>query len=335
VTDSGPLPRSRVSLTSLAIAAGGLALLVVSVRQAGWDTIVDSLRRVGPWLLLVVLLGAARMAFRARAWTVCSRARHETGIPFRASFVAILAGDALGNLTPLGLLASEPAKVVMGRRHVSTADSLSSVAVENGFYTASVAAMLLGGVWVMLQRANVPSLLARVGEGIVVAALAGGAVVLWMFRTRPAVLSRLGALAGRLRGGPTSAGALAELERSIYDVVHWPIARLVHVAGWEALFHVAAVAEVWLILRVIPGGQGTTLTDAFLMETTGRFITVAFKFIPYRLGVDEIGSGSVSQLLGLGAPAGVTLALVRRVRILLLNAVGIVLLARDQATLKH
>jgi hypothetical protein len=145
-----------VSLASLAIAAGGLALLVVSVRQAGWDTIVASFRSLGPWLLAVVLLGAARMAFRARAWTLCSRAHHDIGIPFRAAFVAILAGDALGNLTPLGLLASEPAKVVMGRRHVSTAASLSSVTVENGFYTASVAAMLLSGVWVMLQRANVP-----------------------------------------------------------------------------------------------------------------------------------------------------------------------------------
>ena len=36
----------------------------------------------------------------------------------------------------------------------------------------------------------------------------------------------------------------------------------------------------------------------------------------------------LAQLLGLGAPTGVALALVRRVRILLLNAVGIGLLAR-------
>jgi len=67
------------------------------------------------------------------------------------------------------------------------------------------------------------------------------------------------------------------------------------------------------------------------METTGRFITVAFKFVPYRLGIDEVGSGSVSQLLGLGTSAGVTLALVRRLRILLLNALGIALLARERA----
>lgn len=325
MTDSGPL---RKSLVSLAIAAAGLALLVISVRQAGWDTIVTSFRGLGPWILVVVFLGAVRMAVRARAWALCSRAHHDTGIPFRAAFVAILAGDALGNLTPLGLLASEPAKVVMGRRHVSTAASLSSVAVENGFYTASVAAMLLGGVWVMLQRADVPPVLEQVGEGIVVAALAGGIVALWMFRARPAVLSRLAPLVARLRQPSASAEALTALEHSIYDVVHWPGARLAHVAMWEALFHAAAVAEVWLILRLIPGGQGSTLTDAFLMETTGRFITVAFKFIPYRLGIDEVGSGSVSQLLGLGAPAGVTLALVRRVRILLLNAAGVALLAR-------
>jgi hypothetical protein len=43
-----------------------------------------------------------------------------------------------------------------------------------------------------------------------------------------------------------------------------------------------------------------------------------------------MGSGSIAQLIGLGALSGVALALVRRVRILLLNALGIVVLARDR-----
>ena len=107
------------------------------------------------------------------------------------------------------------------------------------------------------------------------------------------------------------------------------------VALWEAGFHLLAVLEVWVVLRVMPGGETTSLQDAFLMETTGRFITVAFKFVPYRLGVDEIGSGSIAQLIGLGASAGVALALVRRVRILVLNVVGIVLLARDRRALNR
>jgi hypothetical protein len=330
VTDPVQRSGARLSPTSVVVAVLGLALLVISVRQAGWANIVAGFRAVGLWLPAVIALGALRMAFRARAWSLCSRDDHADGIPFRAAFEAALAADALGNLTPLGLLASEPTKVVMGRRHVTTLASLSSVAVENGFYTASVVAMLLGGVWVMLQRADVPPLLERVGEAVVVLSFVAAVVALWMFRTRPAILSRAGALVGRLRRKPIPADALSALEASVYDVVHWPSPRLAHVALWEAFFHVAAVAEVWLVLTTMSGGEGTTLVDAFLMETTGRFITVAFKFIPYRLGIDEMGSGSVSQLLGLGTSAGVTLALVRRTRILALNAVGIGLLARDR-----
>ena len=68
--------------------------------------------------------------------------------------------------------------------------------------------------------------------------------------------------------------------------------------------------------------------DAFLLESAGRFVTIAFKFIPYRLGIDEAGSGAVAQVIGIGPAAGVTLALVRRLRILVLNAFGLIRLAR-------
>jgi hypothetical protein len=312
------------------IVAVGLALLFVSIRQAGVANIAASFRSVGLWFAVVLALGAARMWFRSVAWSVCSRADHPGGLPVGAAFTATLAADALGNLTPLGLLASEPAKVVLARRHVSTAASLSSVAVENGFYTSSVVLMLLGGVWVLLQRAEIPLMIEGMGKAIVLASAVATMVALWMFRTRPALISRAGHLLARVVGKPASAEAFDALERSVYDVVHWPAARVAGVAALEAAFHALAVVEVWLILGVMAAGAGVTLQDAFLMETTGRFITVAFKFVPYRLGIDEMGSGSVAQLIGLGASAGVALALVRRVRILALNALGIVLLARDR-----
>jgi hypothetical protein len=258
--------RSRVSPKSAIIGAIGLALLVFSIRQAGVQNIATSVRSVGAWLVLIVALGAARMAARARAWTVCSRAEDASGLPFRAAFTATLAADALGNLTPLGLLASEPTKVLLARRHVSTAASLSSVAVENGFYTVSVLAMLLGGVWVLLQRAQVPAFVERLGETLVGASAVVAIVALWMLSTRPAVLSRAGQLLARLIGRPASAATFDALERSVYDVVHWPASRLVHVAVLEAAFHALAVFEVWIILRVMPGGSATSLQDAFLMS---------------------------------------------------------------------
>ena len=122
---------------------------------------------------------------------------------------------------------------------------------------------------------------------------------------------------------------MREIESRIYGVLQWPISRIARALVWEAAFHVAAVAEVWLVLRLLPGGAQATLLDAFLLESTGRFVMIAFKFVPYRLGIDEAGSGAVAQVLGLNPATGVTLALVRRLRIICLNAFGLVTFARQ------
>jgi hypothetical protein len=90
---------------------------------------------------------------------------------------------------------------------------------------------------------------------------------------------------------------------------------------WEALFHVGAVTEVFLVLQIVSGG--TTLLEAFILETAGRLIVVVFKFVPYRLGVDEAGTALVASALALDPAVGVTLALVRRMRILFWNGVGL------------
>ena len=212
----------------------------------------------------------------------------------------------------------------MARSRISTVTSVASVTIENGFYTASVLIVLLAGTWVFLQRADVPQGLEQISEVILVAVAIAVGIAFWAARTRPAVLSRLAPLitkvAGRV-GAP--AGTLRDIETRIYGVLQWPIGRLLHVGAWEGMFHVLAVAEVWLVLRLLPGGANIALVDAFLMESAGRFVTIAFKFVPYRLGIDEIGSGAVAQVLGLSAANGVTLALVRRLRIIVLNALGL------------
>ena len=318
--------RPRLSLLNILIAGVGVALLVVTIRRVGWNEVVSGIASVGWWFLLVVVLGASRMACRARAWMVCAG---DPQLRFRDAFGAMIAADALGNLTPLGLLASEPTKILLTRSRVSTVTSVASVTIENAFYTASVCAVLLAGTWFFFQRAGVPPALEQLAEVIVVGIVLAGFIALWAARSQPAVLSRFAPLISRLAGrAAVPAEAIREVEGRIYGVLGWPLARLAHVAVWETVFHIAAVAEVWLVLRLLPGAAGATLVDAFLLESAGRFVTVAFKFIPYRLGIDEAGSGAVAQVIGIGPAAGVTLALVRRLRILVLNAFGLVRLAR-------
>ena len=85
---------------------------------------------------------------------------------------------------------------------------------------------------------------------------------------------------------------------------------------------------MWLILSVLSGGR-TSLVDAFVLESTGRLITVVFKVVPFRIGVDEAGAALVASAIGVPVSHAVTLALVRKLRILVWNAVGLAVLARS------
>ena len=313
--------RSRLSFLNIIVAIVGVALLIFTVQRAGgWGAVVQGVASVGWWFVAIVLLGAFRMVCRTRAWMICANDRQ---LRFRDAFGAWLAGDAMGNLTPLGVLASEPTKILMVRTRISTVTSIASVTIENAFYMVSVSAVLLTGTWLFLRRAEVPPGLVQVSQlilGVIVVAAVTG---IWAARTRPAVLSRFAPLVAKLAGrADASADAMREVESRIYAVPQWPIGRIFHVVSWEVAFHIAAIAEVWVVLATLV--PNVTLTEAFLLESAGRFVTVAFKFVPYRLGIDEAGSGAVAAVLGFAPAVGVTLALVRRLRILVLNTVGLI-----------
>lgn len=335
------MPRSgHLSLLGIVGGLVGAILLIVTIRQVGWAAVVDGVRSVGVWFLAILALGGLRFAARAYSWLACTEAT--TGdaatsagtdrsgrLDFSNAFAAVLAADALGNLTPLGLLASEPAKVLLVRRRLSTVDGISSVAADNVFYTLSVLVMFIAGAFVFVRRASVPRPLVLAADLIAAAAVVGVLVAIWVGRRRPAVLSWLAGYAIRLTGrGGSFDARLREIELRFYGLLQWPLERLLRIAGWQALFHAAAVTEVFLVLRCLPGSAGATLLDAFILEAAGRLVTVVFKFVPYRLGVDEAGAALVARTLAFDPTVGVALALVRRLRIIAWNIAGVVILAR-------
>jgi hypothetical protein len=316
---------NRRLLINLAFAAIGAVLLVLTVRRVGWADVQRSLTDLGWWYVPIVLLGGLRFASRSRAWQVCAGM---TALTFRRAFSATLAGDALGNVTPLGLLASEPAKVFFVNDRVATVNAVSSVAAENAFYVTSVLVMLGAGALTFFEIAELPAGL-RLGAQVVLAAvMLGGVAGLWILRQRPAILSRVAHVLADWSGrGRTAPDRLREIEVHFYAVLTWPWRRIAHVIAWEGLFHAAAVAEVYLVLQLLPSTRQASLLEAFVLETAGRLIVVAFKFVPYRLGVDEAGSAMVASALALDPAIGVALALVRRLRVLFWNGVGLTLLA--------
>ena len=325
---SPPAPRSRLPLLGAASAVIGAALLVATIRQVGWTEIQRGVGAVGGWFLVVVALGGARFYARARSWILCSRQIGAPGLTSRAAFGAVLAGDAVGNLTPLGLLASEPTKVLLVRRTLATGPALTSVAIDNGFYTLSVLVMIAAGAWALVRHVSLDATIRLVAEGVLASVFVAAAIGVWLATERPAILSRLAQLTARVAGREArSPEVLRDLEARFYGVFAWPAAALWAAAGWQAAFHLGAILEVWVILLVLSGGTAS-FAQAFVLESAGRLITVLFKVIPFRMGVDEAGAAVVATALGLPASHGVALALVRKLRILVWNGVGLVILAR-------
>jgi hypothetical protein len=93
----------------------------------------------------------------------------------------------------------------------------------------------------------------------------------------------------------------------------------------EAMYHVAAVAEIWFVLSLVTGGQ-THLLTAFVLEAVNRTITIVFQFVPLWLGVDEAGTAAVTSAVNLGSAAGISLALVRKTRIVIWTTIGFLLM---------
>jgi len=93
----------------------------------------------------------------------------------------------------------------------------------------------------------------------------------------------------------------------------------------ELVFHALGVFEKHITLWMILGAAPPLLTS-FIVETTDRLITVAFKFVPFQVGVGEAGTGLVTDLLGLTSTPGVTVSIVRKARMGIWSLVGTAML---------
>jgi hypothetical protein len=296
-------------------------LFVWSVGRVGLAALTDAVSRVGWGALAILAIGGLRFAVRAQCWRLC--VGRGVSLDYPHAFSAFLAGDAVGNVTPLGLLASEPTKVLLTRHHLATLDAAASLTLENILYTFSVLGMLAFGLSLFLATAPVPSAIrwaAVAAVGAIVTLIAVAIVVL---------RAPVGPLAH-----PRSSwrGRLTRLRTEVSRFATEQPRRLAQVFALQVLFHVLAVLETYLTLDWLLGDESPSAVQAVLFETVNRLTTVLFKFVPFRLGVDEATSGAAASLFAVTAAAGVALAVIRRGRVLFWSAIGLLLIATHPAT---
>ena len=313
----------RRSLSGVVTGLVGLAVLAWMVSRVGVSEIAADVRQVGWTILAIVAIGGLRFLLRAAAWRMCLDPPHR--ISLGDAFAAVVCGDTIGNLTPFGPLVGEPAKAAFVRSRVALGPALTALAIENVLYTLSAAAMIAAGTVALLVRFQVPSQIRGAGEVAVGATLALFAIALWILWRQPVLISRALGLAPPLRRHATR---LAHIESQIYTFTSRHRRSLPGLAAAETGFHVLGVTESYLTLWVL-NGVAPPLMTAFIFETANRLVTVVFRFVPMRLGVDEAATAYVAQLLGLSTRVGLAMAIVRKLRMLFWAIAGGVLLVRE------
>lgn len=309
---------------SVIFAFAGLLLFAYSVWYAGVEEVWQAIWRLGTGFLLVLTISAIRPTVRSLAWTRCVPG--EKKLRFGDAVSAYVIGDALGNLVPFGIVVSEPTKAVLVRERLPLPQGLAAIAVENIFYSFSVMAFLLAGSLALLLSFPLPKPL-RVSlwaTAIIIIVLAATLAIVLRRRVR-LISGAFEMLARRWKRLTPYHERIQTFEQRVLGFYDEHGERVWTIGALEAVYHVSSVLEAYVVLLFVSEIFPTPL-KAFAFEAVNRITTVVFKFVPFRLGIDETGTGLLAAALGVGAASGVALAIVRKGRILCWTAVGIALL---------
>lgn len=326
----------RLKIAGLILTIFGVSLFVYFGLSVGFGTIAEGIKDFGIIGFAVILcIHFCRITIRAAAWDLSV---HEPySLTLRHSVPAVIIGEAMSSMVPLGILVSGTSKAVAVRKKIPLIGGLASVATENLFYSFTTSIFLIVGALVLVRtfpideawRVTIDGIIAAIGAILVFLTLL--VVRQWHFASEICGwLYNKGILTGVLKNGRYQ---VRLFENLIYDFYRRYPRRFLPIIVLEFAYHALGVMEVWFVLSRI--SDDATLLNAFLLESVSRLITIVFKFVPFLVGVDEAGANFVAETVGMAAGVGVTLAIIRKGRIVFWAIVGITLIAKRGLTLRH
>jgi len=308
----------------------GVAFLVYLVVDLGPGQIAALLAGIGWGFVPLAGIYAAYQAVRASALRLS--AARPGAVSYRDVLAIRLSGEAVQFLTSTGPFLAEPSKaLLLGRRGLTKIEGFAAIAVEYLSYTFVSCVMLAGAMSYFLTSPavtiglNLRTVAVILVTGSVVF-LAVAAFAIWRrVYLIGGVMSWLGGLPGIGRRIGAEAAAVRETEDVLLGVLRENPRRFAAILSVEAAAHGLLVLELWWILRMTDVAPG--FGDALLLESAGKFIAMAFFFIPGQIGASEGVNAVLFQAVGLPAVAGVGVALARRIRSALAAGAGLAALA--------
>ena len=309
-------------LVRLGLLVCGAALFVWLLATIGPGAVVQAFADLS-WRLLIILVFPFGLTtlLDTLGWRYAFR---RDAVPFRALLASRLAGEAFNITTPTASMGGEAVKAWLVRPWAPLTEGLPSVIVAKT--TIIIGQALFVVVGLVAAHAALPSgslvvrgmewllLVQVIAVGGFVAVQAAGAL-----RGSTRWLHKLGWLSGsRLE-------SLAQVNDELAHFYRREPRRLALSIFFHFLAWLIGALEPWLILRWI--GLPVSLAEAAAIEAFSSGIRFAAFLVPGYLGALEAGHMAIFAALGLGAPAGLSFTLIRRVREAAWTGLGFLCLA--------
>lgn len=324
----------RWHIVGVALTILGVALFGYFVYEAGIEEIWNGISRLGFGFLLILALYALKLLTRAAAWRLSLEKPYRLGL--LNAFRAVAMGEALSSLIPLGVLTSGTTKAIAVRNQLPLVVGLSSVAIENLFYSLATAVLVIAGgttfLFLFQPTENVAMASYALISVVIAVIVAGFLMVIYEWRFASNFANWLYNRNIATRFLHLGRAEVVRFENAIYGFYRRQPHRFLPILGLQLAFHTLGILEVWIILAAI-SDITINFSAALVLDSVNHVILFVFKLIPFALGVDEAGARFITDALAIGASAGVTLAIIRKGRVICWTAFGIFLLVRSGLSL--
>ena len=302
----------------------GVALFIYLLVQLGPAAVLSMLGRIGWGAVPIAVAYAAYQSLRAAALSASVPAGR--AIAFRDALWIRLSGEAVQFLTFTGPFLAEPAKAMLLKgRGLSTIEGFAATITEYLAYTITSAVLSVAALAYLLQYGTLEG-------GVRTAALVILAImIVFLLSSAWAIISRrhlLGAILARIASLPLvrrrlrpDMAAVHRTEELLLDVMHDHPRRFARVLAIESASHVLHIVEMYVILLAL--SVPASMLTVVLVEGAAKFISLAFFFIPGQVGASEGAHTIIFDVVGLPVVAGFTVPFVRRIRGVLVAALGL------------
>jgi len=320
----------RLKIVALFFTLLGVGLFGYFILTVGYEEILSGIGKIGfSGFAILVFIYFLRILARAFAWKLSVYEPYKLGL--RDTVPAVMIGEAMSTMIPLGILVSGTAKSVAVRKKVPLVVGLSSVATENLFYSLITGLFIVCGGFAFLKSFDLADGW-RVTIDLMIAGILGLTflafmIVVGQWHFASEICEKLyekGIGTGFLEKGRLH---VRLFENLIYGFYRKYPRRFAPIIFFQIAFHLLGILEVWFVLSRI-ADSFPTFFNSFLLESISRMVLTTFKLVPFVIGIDEAGAQFVTETLAIGAGIGVTLAIIRKGRSIFWVLIGVLLIVK-------